>query len=327
MPLRDPGVRFTDSRFDEIRDRVRVIYADASRDIIKKLDAHARRMNLQDQKWRAQVKAGKLTEEEYKQRLNGLLFTDKLWKDRLDSAASTLLDANRVANRIIEGERKAVFGENATYQAYRIESGLGADLSFTLYDSATVTRLLRDRPALLPVRKLSAAKDTAWNRKKIAAIITRGVISGATIPDIAAMIAEETGEDNEAACLRYARTAMTAAQNAGRMEAMREANERGVRTLKMWIATLDNRTRPAHQDLDGQVQPVERPFDSELGPIMYPGDPMADEANTWNCRCTLGYEYEEYDDEDAERYAYDDDGYGELIEDMSYSEWLQWKGD
>ena len=39
--------------------------------------------------------------------------------------------------------------------------------------------------------------------------------------------------------------------------------------------------------LDGQLADVDKPFHSELGDIMYPGDPEADPANVYNCRCTL----------------------------------------
>lgn len=32
---------------------------------------------------------------------------------------------------------------------------------------------------------------------------------------------------------------------------------------------------------------MDKPFESELGDIMYPGDPSADPANVYNCRCTI----------------------------------------
>ena len=50
--------------------------------------------------------------------------------------------------------------------------------------------------------------------------------------------------------------------------------------------------------------------------------PAADEANVWNCRCTLGYEYPEYQNRDVMRY---DQYAGEDIEDMTYQEWKESK--
>ena len=281
--MADAGTRFADERQKEIEKRLREIYEKAQVDIIERLDAHSKRMYAKDGLMRSKLSAGQLTDAQYKSWLRGQMFTEKIWKDQITSAASVLLTANQQANAIVEGERRAVFTENANYQAYRLEKDAGMDLSFTAYDSATVTRLLRDQPELLPPRVIDGKKDQAWNREKIAATITRGIIAGSSIPTIAKNIAKETSSSNEKAMLRYARTAMTGAQNAGRIEVMHEAEDMGIKVQKVWLATLDDRTREAHVLLDGQVQDVDHPFDSILGPIDYPGDPSADEANTWNC--------------------------------------------
>jgi hypothetical protein len=55
------------------------------------------------------------------------------------------------------------------------------------------------------------------------------------------------------------------------------------------MAAIDARTREAHRLLDGQEQEIDDPFESELGEIMFPGDPDADPANVYNCRCSLTY--------------------------------------
>ena len=34
---------------------------------------------------------------------------------------------------------------------------------------------------------------------------------------------------------------------------------------------------------------IDEPFQNDFGDIMFPGDPTADGANVYNCRCTLGY--------------------------------------
>ena len=46
-------------------------------------------------------------------------------------------------------------------------------------------------------------------------------------------------------------------------------------------------TREEHLELDGQEREIDEPFENSLGEIMYPGDPDADPANVYNCRCTL----------------------------------------
>lgn len=321
--MADPGTRFADQTQEEIEKRLRSIYEAASREIIERLDRHSKAMYAKDAAMRAKRDAGEITPQQYKDWLRGQMFTEKIWQDQIQSAASVLLTANEQANAIVEGQRRAVFAENANWQAYSIEKDSRGAISFGLYDSATVTKLIRDQPELLPPRMVNGQRDKAWNREKIAAIMARGVITGSPIKEIARHIGNECGSSNEKAMLRYARTAMTGAQNAGRMEVMRESQDMGIKVKKLWISTLDERTRPAHQMLDGDVVNVDEPFSSILGPIMYPGDPAADEANTWNCRCALGYEYPEYQSRDVMRYDQYD---REDIEDMTYSEWKRRKG-
>lgn len=320
--MADSGTRFADEQHKEIERRIRSIYEAAIKDIIERLNAHSKAMYAKDAIMRQKLENGEITQKRYKDWLTGQMFVEKIWQDQISEATNVLLTANEQANAIVEGARRAVFTDNANWQEYRIEQDLRGAISFTLYDSATVTRLLRDQPNLLPPKKVDGERDKAWNREKISSVIARGVISGDSIPKIAQHIGEETGSSNEKAMLRYARTAMTGAQNAGRLETMRDARDMGIKVRKLWIATLDDRTRDAHAELDGHTAEIDEPFDSTLGPIMYPGDPGADEANTWNCRCALGYEYPEYASGHTERY---DQYEGEVIEDMTYEEWLDAK--
>lgn len=320
--MSDPGTRYADRQQKEIEKRLRSIYEKASREIIDRLNAHSQRMYAKDREMRAKRDAGEITNAQYKDWLRGQMYVEKIWNDQITSATSVLLTANEQANAIVEGQRRAVFTENANWQAYSIEKDTRGAISFGLYDSATVTRLIREQPELLPPRKVNGERDKAWNREKIAAIMARGVITGTPLPEIAKHIGTECGSGNEKAMLRYARTAMTGAQNGGRIEVMHEAQDMGIKVKKTWISTLDERTRPAHQMLDGQTEDIDQPFSSILGPIMYPGDPAADEANVWNCRCTLGYEYPEYQNRDVMRY---DQYAGEDIEDITYQEWKESK--
>lgn len=324
--MEDAGTRYTDASQAELERRFRAIYREAQEDIIKKLDAHTKRLNALDKIKRAQVEAGTLSQEEYRNWLNGQVFIGKQWKDKVDSVATSLLYANQQANDMIEGKKRAVFGENATFQAYSIERDAGMDLSFGIYDSATVTRLIKEQPELLPRRVVNGVKDKAWNRTKIANAVTQGIIQGEGIPAIAQRIARQVGSDNMEAMTRYARTAMTGAQNAGRIEMLHEAREMGIKVKKKWLATLDSRTRDAHKNLDGQVQDIDKPFKSDFGDIDYPGDFHAHPADTWNCRCTLIYEYPEYMPQNAQRRAYNEDRTeSTLIPDMTYREWKAWK--
>lgn len=329
----DAGEKYTNAAHAALERRFRRVYREAQADITDKLNAYLKRFKKLDAQKRAALSAGKITKEEYNLWLQGQVFAGKQWKDKLDSVATSLLYANQQANDLIEGKKRAVFGENATFQAFKLEKDAGLDLSFGVYDSATVTRLIKDQPELLPRKKVKESADKAWNREKIANCITQGIIQGESISEIADRIGRDTASQNQSAMTRYARTAMTGAQNAGRMEMLHEAQDKGIKVKKKWLATLDSRTRDAHAALDGQVQDVDKPFHSELGPIMYPGDPTANPANVWSCRCTLVYVYPEYKGGKSKRAAYkeyeDEDGNKrreyQTIPDMTYKEWKKWK--
>ena len=94
---------------------------------------------------------------------------------------------------------------------------------------------------------------------------------------------------NKNASFRTARTMVTSAENKGRMDMLEKAESEGIIFKKKWISTHDARTRDWHRELDGQLRDKDEPFENSVGEIMYPGDPSADAANVYSCRCTLGY--------------------------------------
>ena len=83
---------------------------------------------------------------------------------------------------------------------------------------------------------------------------------------------------------------VTSAENKGRMDMLEKAESEGIIAQKVWISALDTRTRDWHRDLNGVSQDRDKPFENSVGKIMYPGDPSADAANVYNCRCKIGYE-------------------------------------
>lgn len=334
----DPGTKAADDAVAKLERRLRRVYRQAQEEIQEKLDAFLGSSAARQKAMLQKLKDGTITKTEYDSWMRGQVFQGDQWKAKLDSVTQTLADANKIALKMVNGESQDVFAENATYQNYRMEHDAGVDFGFGIYDSATVTRLIRERPDVLPQRSLNIPKDKAWNRRNFLNIITQGIIQGESIPKIAKRMAEETGSTNRKQMIRTARTTMTGAQNAGRIEAMKSAQQKGINVRKRWMATLDFRTRDAHGHLDGQVQDVDKPFHSDLGPIMYPGDFSAAPANYYNCRCTLVNVYPDYQQpvgigaevngvkvllqgQTQPGIPRRDNISGEMIGDMTYDEW------
>lgn len=80
-----------------------------------------------------------------------------------------------------------------------------------------------------------------------------------------------------------ARTESTGASNLGAQRALLdEGTEK-----KVWVATLDDRTRPTHEDADGQEVPVGGEFDVGGALLAFPGDPAGPVEEVADCRCTM----------------------------------------
>jgi len=289
----------------------------------------------------AKVAAGEMTQAELQAWINGKEKIIQLMNAKIDQMTDTMLDANQKAAAMVNGETYGVFAENANYQSYQITKDAKLNLSFAVYDEDSVRRLIMDKPELLPRKIVNGKKDKAWNQKKIAAAVAQGILQGTSIPKLAKRIATDIGYSNMDAMIRYARTAMTGAQNAGRMDALHRAKGLGVKVKKQWLATLDSRTRDSHQQMDGVTVDVDEEFKTPLGSKMqYPGDLAGKPGDIWNCRCTMVYQYDGFESDPVadQRIQYDDyyttykdkDGKkhkvyhrsgSSLVTNMNYGEW------
>lgn len=209
------------------------------------------------------------------------------YKNLTDDTARALANVNQTALAYINGELPSVY---ATHY-----NGVGADLesqvngySFELTDENTVKRLATQNKSLLPKKKLDIPADMRWNTKKINAEVLQGILLGDSMDKIANRMRKVTNM-NATSAIRNARTMVTGAENAGRMDMLHQAQDDGLEVQKEWIATSDARTRHWHADIDGELKNIDEPFENDFGEIMFPGDPTADPANVYNCRCTLGY--------------------------------------
>ena len=324
------GNSFADLATMRLEAKIKGVYAQAYREIEEKLNKFLARSAIHERELQAKVKAGEMTQEQFDRWKSGQVFIGKRWRDLRQNIAEEIYNSRKSATDMINGERKAVFQNNVNYAQYTIDKDYKFGVSFTIYDNATVTRLIKDDPDLLPdVKYPDPQIDYAWSKKQITSAITQGVLQGESIPNLAKRIGRKLESSNAASMVRVARTAMTGAQNSGRIQAMHNAQDMGIQVQKLWISTLDGRTRDSHRDLDGQLAEVDKPFNSILGEIMFPGDPNASPANTWNCRCTLGWEYPEYrnqyDTRAARDFDWEEGGQTEQIQYLTYREWEQWK--
>ena len=226
------------------------------------------------------------TEEDYLQwRLNQIGRGERL-DDLAVKVAERYTKANEVAVSYVNDATPSVYSLNRNYAAYTIEKVAG-NIGFTLWDESTVKRLIKDDPDVMPYypkeRAIKRGRDLKYGQKQIKKSVTSGILQGKSVGKIAKDLQARVSEMNRSSAVRAARTAITSAQNGGRMDSYKSASDMGIKVRKRWVATKDGRTRHAHQKLDGQTVDWDESFTSELGKIRFPGDPRAKPANVYNC--------------------------------------------
>ena len=302
----DPARKWTDAELESLERRMQREYYQA-----------AREMRGKQAKWLEKFNAEREMREKALDDTKEAIEAHRRWlksqaarSEWLDSMASELSEsahrANAKAVAMVNDHIPRVFAENANRAAFAVEGRVGADVGFTLVNEDAVRYLMgirtegvdprqliretpwfmtqRGRESMQGVRKreIDAAKDMRWNRQKFTSAITQGILQGESIPSIVRRTESIYGQNRNAA-IRAARTATTNAENAGRMSSFERAQDLGIDMEIEWEATLDERTRESHAMLDGERVKVGEAFETDNGPIRWPGDPLADPAETWNC--------------------------------------------
>ena len=277
---------WTQGRLDDMESHLKEVYEDAYKDLNKKTKEHFAKMQELDIKKKKLVESGKLSQEEYERWRRTQLFQGKQMQQMTKTVAQELLKVNQTATAYVNGQLPSVYTFNYNSSGQDIE-GQVSGYSFDIYDEQTVMNLSTDDSSLLPYKEVNGQKDIRWNTKQVNSEVLQGIIQGESIPEIASRLEKVTGM-NRASAIRNARTSMTSAQNKGRIDSYRRAQQDGVILKKKWLAANQpGRTRDWHAELNNVESDVEKPFFNSFGKIMYPGDPYAKPANVYNCRCTL----------------------------------------
>lgn len=282
---KDVGRVETDEKLNELERRIAKIYSQASKEVLEKAEHYLSKFAEHDEGMREMVEQKKMTEAEYKEWKRKTLMSNQRWINLRDTLAKDMNNANKIARSVTQETMPEVYAINHNFSTYQAEKGALANTNYTLYDRSTVERLLQDDPDIMPLasKGVNSKKDTEWNKKVIDSVLLQGILQGESINNMAARF-EQVGVRNHETAVRYARTATTGAENAGRTDGYKRAQKMGIKIKKVWFATLDDRTRDSHRELDGETREVDEPFSNGC---MHPGDPKGDAGEVWNCRCTL----------------------------------------
>ena len=324
--MADKANRLTDEKLEEIEKRLSDIYSRAEKEIQKTIDDYFAKFAKRDAKQKERLEAGEITEQEYKQWRLAQMGRGERFKSLQSRVAERYTEANETAVRYINDATPGIYSLNRNYSAYTIEKVAG-NVGFDLWDEQTVRRLIVDNPEVMPYyppeKALKRGIDLAYGKKQISASVTSSILQGKSIPRIAKDLQTRMSDMNKSSAIRTARTAVTGAQNAGRMDSYVAAEKMGIKVRKEWLATIDGRTRHSHAVLDGEKVDNEKKFSNGC---MFPGDPNGPAAEVYNCRCTMIAAVDGVDTSDAKRRVRDPvTGKNIVVSDMTYKEWERLK--
>lgn len=330
MPNEDLGHKLTDKELAKLERRIAKLYREAGEELQTTIDAYFEQFKKRDEEMKAligTVQNGKeWTEADYKQwRLNQIGRGERYQAMR-DRVAHRATDANAVAVSYTNDATPGIYSLNRNYSAYTIEQVAG-NVGFDLWDEQTVKRLMVEQPDLMPYyppkRALKRGIDLAYGKKQITASVTSSILQGKSIKHMADDLQKRIITMSRDSAIRTARTAVTGAQNAGRMDSYAAAEKMGIKLKKCWLATMDARTRHSHAMLDGEQVAQDKKFSNGC---RFPGDPQGPPWEIYNCRCTVIADVGGVDTSTAHRRARNaSTGETEVVSDMTYAEWAGWK--
>ena len=275
---------------------------------------------------------GEWTESDYKQWRMAQIGRGARLEALRDKLAQRMTEAKETAIAYVNDATPGIYSLNRNYTAYTIES-VHPNADFTLFDEQTVKRLIVEQPDVMPYYPEAMAVkrgiDLQFGKQQITASVTSSILQGRSIKQMADDLQNRIVTMSRVSAIRSARTSVTAAQNAGRMDSYAAADAQwGITSKKKWVATKDVRTRHDHGMADSQVVDYDQPFDVGGYKMMYPGDGSlgAPGHELYNCRCTVvNATDDDLEDDYMMRVKDPETGRYELVKKKSYREWYDEK--
>ena len=239
-------------------------------------------------------------------RYNRLLRMEADFTERL---GAVLAENKKTLSKLTGAEYEESYFRNA----WAIEQSTGAALKWGALNEATIKAATESE-----LLQLANAELTLKAKIQLRRTIVQGLLRGSSYQQMARDLKEFTGKlawEN----LRIARTEAHKAAVKGQLDNYDSAPD-GLELKRIWVATLDDRTRPDHGTMDGVAADAEGMFHTPWGPVTGPGiEGPAEEVI--NCRCRVRAEVEGLPAPAIRRIR--DEGVQEYT---TYTDWVKKKG-
>jgi len=200
---------------------------------------------------------------------------------------------------------------------YDIEGQLKTQLNmvFTPLDKNYIQQAIEMPVDGIPLSKRLYNQQLPTMQAHVQQAVTRSIIQGTGYPALATQISS-IGLSSFKHSFTIARTEAGRVRSMARQEAQTKAEEAGVKLMKQWVATLDERTRDSHADMDGQIVGIDEEFESPDGNTAPQPRMFGVAEEDINCRCDTVTIVEGI----APKLRRDNTT-GEIIEFKSYADW------
>ena len=315
--------RISTRQLNRLRRRILRVYGTARREMQDQLTEFLAKYKALDERKRAQLAAGEITEDDYRIWLQNQVFQSDLMQAKLDGITQTCTTAQETAYKLARDEQYNIFSFGANWAFYELEQAAGVTFGLTLYNTEAVKLLLKENPKLVPNKRIKSESNRTYDARVFNRYVMQGIVQGKSVHDIAVQAVNGMADTEIHWAMNNAITALTGAQNAGALQQMHNAQALGIEVKKRWNSTHDYRTREMHRLLDQETADLDEPFKVQGYEIMYPGDPNAAPEMVYHCRCKLTSALVKYPRQTAARR---DNVTKAVTSDLTYTEWYKAKG-
>ena len=322
----------TDLKLEEMEKRLSAIYSREEKTVQKKMADYAKSIDEKSAELLQAYKDAETEDEKRKAKKAYIRFYRQVVKSKefvslSANVADDLYKANVEASTYINSKTPSIYALNYNY----INSEMAKDIDGFIPQE--ITDAEAEKYSGYTQQTVDRKKDTDWNNENLRKSVLAGSLLLMDAYAIMKRSAKLTVEKNRNSATMHKNGMGTDAESKARLDGMYRAEDMGNSITKIWMATLDNRTRDSHAKLDGAEITLDDAFDNGL---QRPRDPDGSFAEICNCRCTLKYGVGQ--SKGATRSSRLGDVTGsykksssfkgttsEEIANMSYKEWMQWR--
>ena len=330
--MADKAHRLTDEKLEEMEKRLSAIYSRAEKAVQKKMADYAKSIDEKSSELLQAYKDAETEDEKRKAKKAYIRFYRQVVKSKefvflSANVADDLYKANVEASAYINSQTHSIYALNYNY----INAEMAKDIDgFTPQE---ITDAEAEKYSGYTQQTVDKKKDTAWNKDNLKKSVLAGSLLLLGAYAIMKRSANSAVEKNRNSASMHNSGMGTDAENKARLDGMHRAEDMGNSIKKIWIATLDNRTRHSHAMLDGKDVALDELFDNGL---MRPRDPNGVPEEVCNCRCSLKYGVgQSMGKTRSSRFGTVTGSYkkpssfkgttSEEIANMSYEEWMKWR--